>query len=141
MADLQWTGWSSIKDLTFVRTDGTGVLSSTPENFDDSWRFAVGANYRHTDRWTFRGGIAYDQSPVNTQDRTPRLPDADRWWFSAGAQYKWKPNLKFDAGFTYITAKDASISQTAGSAAAFGLLQGSYDASVTIFSLQGTYTF
>ena len=141
MADLQWTGWSSIKDLTFVRTDGTGVLSSTPENFDDSWRFAVGANYRHSDRWTFRGGVAFDQSPVNTHDRTPRLPDDDRWWFSFGAQYKWNPNLKFDAGFTYITAKDASISQNAGSQAAFGLLQGSYDASVTIFSLQGTYTF
>ena len=141
MADLQWTGWSSIKDLTFVRTDGTGTLSSTPENFDDSWRFAVGANYRHDDRWMFRGGIAFDQSPVNSTDRTPRLPDADRWWFSFGAQYKWNPNLKFDAGFTYITAKDASISQTAGSAATFGLLQGSYDASVTIFSVQGTYTF
>ena len=141
MADLQWTGWSSIKDLTFVRTDGTGVLSSTPENFDDSWRFAVGANYRHDDRWTFRGGIAFDQSPVNAQDRTPRLPDEDRWWFSVGAQYKWNPNLKLDGGFTYIDAKNASISQSAGSAAAFGLLQGNYNASVTIFSLQATYTF
>ena len=141
MADLQWTGWSSIKDLTFVRTDGTGVLGSTPENFDDSWRFAVGANYRHNDRWMFRGGVAFDQSPVNNTDRTPRLPDDDRWWFSFGAQYKWNPNLKFDAGFTYITAHDASISQTAGSAAANGLLQGSYDASVTIFSVQATYTF
>jgi len=40
-----------------------------------------------------------------------------------------------------LAAKDASISQTAGSAATFGLLQGSYDASVTIFSVQGTYTF
>ncbi|HEY8245402.1 MAG TPA: outer membrane protein transport protein [Casimicrobiaceae bacterium] len=141
MADLQWTGWSSIKALTFVRTDGTGVLSSTPENFDDSWRASVGANYRHSDRWMFRGGIAFDQSPVNNTDRTARLPDADRWWFSAGAQYKWNPNLKLDAGFTYITAKDASISQNAGSTAGNALQQGSYDASVTIFSLQGTYTF
>ena len=31
--------------------------------------------------------------------------------------------------------------EDAGSASSFGLLQGSYDASVTIFSLQGTYTF
>jgi long-chain fatty acid transport protein len=141
MADVQWTGWSSIKDLTFNRTDGTGVLSTTPENFDDVWRVSVGTNYRHNDRWMFRGGIAFDQSPVNTHDRTPRLPDNDRWWFSVGAQYKFSPQLKLDAGFTYITAKDASISQNAGSTAAFGLLQGSYDASVTIFSFQGTYTF
>jgi long-chain fatty acid transport protein len=141
MADLQWTGWSSIKDLTFVRTDGTGVLQSTPENFDDSWRFAVGANYRYNDRWTLRGGVAFDQSPVNNTDRTPRLPDDDRWWFSFGAQYRMSPQLKFDAGFTYIDAKDASISQNAGSTTSFGLLQGTYDASVTIFSLQATYSF
>jgi long-chain fatty acid transport protein len=141
MADVQWTGWSSIKDLTFVRTDGSGVLQSTPENFDDAWRVAVGANYRYNDRWMFRGGLAFDQSPVNNTDRTPRLPDEDRWWFSFGAQYKWNPNLKFDAGFTYIDSKDASISQNAGNQARYGLLQGNYNASVTIFSLQATYTF
>ena len=141
MADVQWTGWSSIKDLTFDRTDGTGQLSTTPENFDDVWRVSVGANYRHSDRWLFRGGIAYDQSPVNTHDRTPRLPDEDRWWLSFGAQYKWNPNLKFDAGFTYITSKNASISQNAGDPGRYGLLQGDYDAYTTIFSVQATYTF
>ena len=141
MADLQWTGWSSIKDLTFNRTDGTGVLSSTPENFDDAWRFAVGANYRHNDKWMFRGGIAFDQTPVNTHDRTPRLPDEDRWWISFGAQYKWNANLKFDAGFTYIDSKKATISQNAGNPARYGLLQGNYEAYTTIFSMQATYTF
>ena len=50
----------------------------------------------------FRGGIAWDQTPVVYVDRTPRLPDEDRWWFSFGTQYKWSKNLKIDAGFTYI---------------------------------------
>jgi long-chain fatty acid transport protein len=146
MADVQWTGWSSIKELNFVRTDGPQAgqsLSNTPENFDDAWRVSVGANYRYSDRWTYRGRIAWDQSPVNDTDRTPRLPDADRWWYSIGAQYKHSPNLKFDGGFTYIQSKDASINQGAGdpSGQSFGLLKGSYDAYVTIFSVQATYTF
>jgi long-chain fatty acid transport protein len=141
MADAQWTGWSSIKELNFVRTDGTGSLSNTPENFDDAWRIAVGANYRHSDKWMFRGGIAWDQTPVNTTDRTPRLPDEDRWWFSVGTQYKHSKNLKFDAGFTYINSSDASINQNAGSTATYGLINGNYEAYVTIFSFQGTYTF
>ena len=140
MADVQWTGWSSIKELKFVRTNGT-VLSNTPENFDDAWRVSVGANYRYNDQWMFRGGIAWDQTPVNDQDRTPRLPDSDRWWLSAGAQYKLSKNLKFDAGFTYISNKDVSINQNAGSTAANGLINGDYKAYVTIFSLQGVYTF
>ena len=140
MADVQWTGWSSIKELKFVRSGGT-VLGSTPENFDDAWRVAVGANYRHTDRWMFRGGIAWDQSPVNTADRTPRLPDDDRWWLSVGAQYKHSNNLKFDAGFTYIFVDNAQINQNAGSTAANGLINGDYKSNVVIFSMQGTYTF
>ena len=69
------------------------------------------------------------------------LPDDDRWWISFGAQYKYSPQLKFDAGFTYIDSKNASISQNAGNTATFGLLQGNYDAYTTIFSLQGAYTF
>ncbi len=140
MADVQWTGWSSISELKFTRTNGN-VLSNTPENFDDAWRVAVGANYRHTDQWMFRGGIAFDQTPVNTADRTPRLPDEDRWWFSFGAQYKYSPKLKFDAGLTYIMAKEAAMNQNAGSTTSNALLKGTVDAHVTIFSLQGTYTF
>ena len=140
MADVQWTGWSSISELKFDRTNGT-TLSTTPENFDDAWRVAVGANYRYNDKWMFRGGIAFDQTPVNKADRTPRLPDEDRWWFSAGAQFKYSPKLKFDAGFTFISAKDAPIEQNAGSTTSNALIKGTYDAHVTIFSVQGTYTF
>lgn len=140
MADVQWTGWSSIKELKFVRTTGT-VLQNTPENFDDAWRVSAGANYRMNDKWKFRGGVAWDQTPVNTQDRTVRLPDDDRFWLAFGAQYKMSNNLKFDAGFSYIWVGNADINQNAGSTAANGLVKGNYDSSVTVFSLQATYTF
>ena len=72
MADVQWTGWSTLKDLTFVRTTGS-VLQSTPENFDDTWRFSAGASYKYSDQWKFRGGVAFDQSPVN-DDRPHGAP-------------------------------------------------------------------
>jgi long-subunit fatty acid transport protein len=51
------------------------------------------------------------------------------------------PNLKFDGGFTYIWASDASTSQNAGSTAANGLIAGTYKASVTIFCVSATYSF
>ena len=145
MGDVQWTHWSTIKDLTFVRTSGPQAgknLQSTPENFDDAWRLSVGANYHYNDQWMFRGGFAWDQSPVNTTDRTVRLPDADRYWFSIGAQYKWNSNLKLDGGFTYIYGESADMNQNAGSTLlAYGLVKGSYDVSATIFALQLTYSF
>ena len=45
LADFTWTGWSSIKDLSIYRESGT-PLTSTPLEFDDSWRVGLGANYQ-----------------------------------------------------------------------------------------------
>ena len=140
MGDVQWTRWSTIKELRFVRANGT-LLSVTPQNFADTFRVAVGANYHYDDRWMFRGGIAYDETPVNSTDRTPRLPDESRVWFSVGTQYKFSPQLKLDAGFTYIKNDKADIHQDAGSTAANALIKGHYDADVTILSGQITYSF
>lgn len=140
MADLQYTRWSVFKELTFVRTSGQ-VLASTPENFDDVWRVSVGATYHWNDAWSLRGGLAWDESPVNTTDRTPRLPDADRVWIAIGAQYRFNRNLAIDAGYVYIPVRNGDISQNAGSTPANGLIQGHYDANVNIFSAQITYSF
>jgi long-chain fatty acid transport protein len=139
MADLQYTGWSSIQELKIVRSTGV-VLSTTPENFRDTYRFSVGANYRYTDAWTFRGGLAYDQSPVRDAQRTPRLPDNDRTWLALGAQYKFSPAVSLDLAWAYIFVKDSSINQNEGSTAANGLISGTYKNNVNIVGLQLTYT-
>jgi long-chain fatty acid transport protein len=140
MGDVQFTRWSVFKQLEFVRTTGA-ILANTPENFDDVWRFSVGATYHWNDAWTFRGGLAYDQSPVNTTDRTVRLPDSDRIWLAVGAQYRFNRNLTLDAGYVYIPMRNGDINQNAGSAAANGLVKGHYDANVNIVSAQITYSF
>jgi long-chain fatty acid transport protein len=140
MGDLQYTHWSTIQQLKFVRTTGA-VLSSTPENFRNAWRYSVGATYHHNDQWLFRFGYAYDQTPVNTTDMTPRLPDGNRNWATVGAQYKWMRDLAIDVGFAYIWVNDPEINQNAGSTAANALLKGNYTANVAILSAQLTYSW
>ena len=142
MTDAQWTGWSTIKDLTFVRDSGA-TLASTPENFKDAWKLSIGANYRASDQWMLRAGLAFDMSPVETAHRTPRLPDSDRTWLSAGAQFKWNQNLRLDFGATYIWSKKAAINKSGdpSNVLANGLLNGDYDSSVSIVSAQLTYSF
>jgi long-chain fatty acid transport protein len=140
MGDVQYTGWSSIQQLAFVPTDGS-MLPAVPLNWDDTYKFSVGASYRHNNQWKFRSGVAFDETPVNSTDTTVRLPDSDRWWLAIGAEYKWTPNLKLDGGFVYIFADSPSFNQNHGSTATYGLVKGTYDASVTIFSFQATYTF
>ena len=151
MADLQYTGWSSIQELTFVRTDGNQSgqqLQSTTENFQDAWRFAVGANYRYNEQWLFRSGVAYDQTPVQDAYRTSRLPDSDRTWLAFGAKYTLNPKLWFDFGAAYLWVRNGDINDigsSAGtappSAARSGLVDGSYNNNVIIVSGQITYTF
>jgi len=140
MADLQYTGWSTVQNLTIVRSTGA-LLSTTPENFRDTWRASIGANYHYSDQWMFRGGLAFDQSPVRDAQRTPRLPDNDRTWISFGAQYKFSPQLLLDAGYTYIFVKDPSMNQNAGSTPTYGLISGTYKNNVNIVAAQITYTF
>jgi long-chain fatty acid transport protein len=137
MADAQWTGWSSIPELRF---NTTPALTIIPLEWDDSWKIAVGASYRINDQWKARFGIAFDQTPI-TSHPTPRLPDSDRWWFAIGAEYRYSPALKFDAGFVYIKGDSVDFNQNLGNTASFGLINGSYDATTTIFSLQGVYSF
>ncbi len=147
MADLQYTGWGSIQDLTFVRTDGT-PLQSTTMNYQSAWRFAVGANYRYSEQWLLRGGLAYDQSPVQDAYRDVRLPDSDRTWLALGAQYRFNPKLWLDFGGAYIWVSNGNIDNigpsnlgTPPSAALSGLVNGSYHNSVVVLSGQLTYAF
>jgi long-chain fatty acid transport protein len=139
MADIQYTGWSSIPELRFVPTDGSS-LTAVPLEWDDTFKFAVGASYRYNDKWKARMGVAFDQTPV-TNHPTVRLPDSDRWWLALGGEYRYSPDLKFDAGFVYIKGDKPRFDQNQGSTAANGLVSGSYDTSVTIFSFQATYSF
>ncbi|MDR1529881.1 MAG: outer membrane protein transport protein [Burkholderiales bacterium] len=140
MSDLQWTEWSSIQYLTFRRIEGA-ILQSTPEKFRNTWRAAVGANYRFNDTWLGRAGVAFDQSPIRNQYRTPRLPDAHRVWFAIGGQYSPAKNVQFDFGFAYLHSNDKKIYDDAENSSLYGRLDGVYGNYATVASLQVTYSF
>ena len=141
MADAQWTGWSTVENLTFVRNTGA-VLQSTPERFKDVWRLSVGATYKPGDPWKFRAGVAYDQTPVPDKFRTPRLPDSDRVWLAGGAQ--WSHNkLNVDLSAAYIFLNDGSIKLNGNppSTAQNALLKGDYSHHAFVVSGQASYSF
>jgi len=145
MGDITWTHWSRFKDLTITRSTGA-LLSTQPENWDDSWRFSLGLNYHANEKLTLRFGTAYDQTPVPDANRTARIPDNDRIWASIGLQYAFTPALLIDVGYSHLFVKNGSINQpnsgiTALPAAARGSLVGDYDSSVDIVGLQLTWSF
>lgn len=130
-------GWSSFDLLNIVNGAGASIVPPTTENWDDSYRVALGANYRLNDRLTLRGGIAYDETPVSDQFRTARIPDEDRTWLAFGAQYRLSPSSLIDVGYAHLFVSDARIDETRGGL----LLSGEYDSAVDILSVQLTHTF
>ncbi len=136
LADVTWTGWSSFKTLTVTYANGAPI-SSTPENWRDTWRYSLGANYHWSQALTLRIGTAYDQAPVSDAYRTPRIPDNDRVWAAAGLQYRFSPANAADVGYAHLFVKNTPINNTAGST----LLTGSYSNAVDILSVQYTHNF
>lgn len=100
-ATARWSKWSNFDVLTVENEKLDAV--SVPNHWDDTWFFSLGADYRLNDQWTVRGGVAYDQGPVENVYRMAVIPDTDRVWVSGGASYKFNKNMTFDFGATYIT--------------------------------------
>ena len=143
LGDVTWTGWSKIKELRILRSDGS-LLSLTPENFRDTWRVSAGINYQYAEKIVLRAGVAFDQTPVNSTDRTPRLPDNDRTWLTVGGRFKLTPASNIDVGAAYIFVRDPSINIVGGTPVSIpgtGLINGSYKSNVVILSGQINYRF
>ena len=141
LGEAQWTQWSSFEDLVIDFDDNT-PSSVTEHHWDDSWYFALGAEYQATPELRLRAGLGFDQTPVPTKYRTPRLPDTDRTWFSLGASYDVNDKISVNAGYTYIVAKDAKIDLAGtGTDGSRGKFSGDLDANVHIFMLSGLYRF
>ena len=111
MGNATWTGHSAFNNLTinFINTNAAGKPMVIPQNWKNSWMFALGANYKYSDALMLRTGIAYDQSPVPSDAmRNPALPDSDRYWLSLGANYKLDKQNSIDLSYSYIFFKNAN---------------------------------
>lgn len=140
LADVAWTGWSSVQELRVVRDSGV-TASVTPEHWRDVMRYAVGATYELNEELTLRTGVAYDTTPVPDATRTPRLPDTNRTWAAIGARWQPSQALAFDFAYAHLFSETVPLNQNAGSTAASGLLLGEQHSDIDIISAQLTYRF
>lgn len=149
LGDVSWTGWSSIPKVDIMRATATvngafaaGTIAQTLDTeFRDTWRVALGANYKLNNDLTLKTGIAYDQTPVKgASTRLVSLPDNNRTWLSLGAQWKATKDLTLDGGATYLFVKDSKIDNDQ-TALGRGRVTGDYAASVWLFGVQASMAF
>ncbi|CAH7240470.1 Long-chain fatty acid transport protein [Vibrio chagasii] len=143
-ASINWTNWSSFKELV-ADFPGENSVEIKQENWEDNYRFAIGTTYQMTPKLALRSGIAYDTSAVSEEHRTATIPETDRTWLSIGAGYQWSEQLTLDAGFTYILAKDAKMHETDPGFGGADMFGGSFEGEVTgsiwLIGVQANYRF
>lgn len=135
MGDITWTKWDRFDALVIEFDNPAQPDFVQPENWENSMRYALGLNYRHNDKWIFRAGAAYDESPISgTADRTPRIPGNDRTWLSLGLGYQMSETIGFDLGYAHLFIDDTNMNATDVSTG--HQLVGEYEADVNILSAQ-----
>ena len=151
MADYTYTNWSSFEELNIVYDDPDSTdafpaqsPSVTTEQWSDSSRIAFGVNYKQSAKWTYRFGLAVDQSPIpSVERRTARIPGNDRTWLSFGASHQIDKERSFSLAYAHLTIDDTPINNDFESSQAVlnHTLNGVYTASVDILSAQVNWKF
>jgi long-chain fatty acid transport protein len=114
LADFDWEDWSAFGE-TGVQIQGGPAPIVT--SFDRKWKdtYHVGLGLIHKDGpHVVSGGIGYDSSPVDDEDRTVDLPADEQFRIGFAYGNEWKGNLNYALGASYVWLGDGKIDQVAG---------------------------
>jgi long-chain fatty acid transport protein len=113
LGDITWTHWSRF-DQVVVRFDNPRQPPLvTPQDWEDTFRYALGVTYHPERRLILRSGLAYDETPIpNARLRSPRIPDENRVWLTFGASYQHSDTLSIDVGYAHLFIDDAAVDNT-----------------------------
>lgn len=136
-------GWHKFDQIDL----GAPLNTAIPENYRNTWAVSVGFDADLSPKWTLRGGVQRDVTPVRPLERDARVPDANRWNYALGMTHALTPKIKIDVAANYLKIDDAPVNRTtaayAGTAAQTpiivnGLLN---NAHVVVLSLGGRVAF
>lgn len=98
--DFNHTMWSAYKalDVKF----GNGNESVNPRNYKDASTYRFGTQYKASEKFTFRAGYYFDESPVQDGYFAPETPRNDSNAFTGGLTYQVTSKLGVDLSFLYI---------------------------------------
>lgn len=124
MGNVGWQEHSAYGKTNVAIQSASTRKFTSDRNFKDTWHFAIGMQYRIDDPWLFSLGFAYDESPVDREDRTPDMPLDRQYRYGTGIQYEWNTDVTVGFAYEYVDFGDAAINQFNGELA--GKLVGDY---------------
>jgi len=109
LGTVGWEDWSELENVNLSTAGGSAAL---PKNWKDTYHFAGGIHYRLSKPWLLQFGIAYDTSPVDTEDRTADMPIDRQIRYTIGAQYEKSQTLTIGGAFEYADLGDGKINNS-----------------------------
>ena len=141
--DWTWTGWNSLDVITIIQQGGIPGREPTLDlAYKNTNRYSIGVNYQHNEKLIYRGGLAYDETPIRSPETTSaRIPGNDRTWLSLGVGYMPSTSWGFDVGYSHLFIADTDIDNNSGASSSNATLRGTYESSVDILSAQANFYF
>jgi len=99
--DFNHTMWSAYKSLNVKFNNGLPT-SVNPRNYKDASTYRFGTQYKANDKFTFRAGYYFDESPVQDGYFAPETPRNDSNAFTGGLTYQINNKFGVDFSFLYI---------------------------------------
>jgi long-chain fatty acid transport protein len=149
LGSVVFTGWKTLQTIELKRIAGfaPGIGQSflntvSVQDYRNTWRAALGANYHFNERLMLRVGGGYDQTPTVNAHRDVLIPDTNRWAASVGAHYQLRPNIGVDLGYTHLfQANHTNIdrSDAVGTTSRYGI-RSRINARADLIGVQGVWT-
>lgn len=138
--DYNYALWSAYKELRVEIANGT--TSINPRNYQNASTYRFGTQYVANDKFTFRAGWYFDQSPVQDGYFAPETPRNDSMGYTGGLTYQVNSKFGIDVSLLYLHFDEIENSydyyQENGNALPFG---GTYKSSVFSPGLGISYSF
>ncbi|MEZ9911553.1 OmpP1/FadL family transporter [Vibrio breoganii] len=110
----RWSAWeATVLDL------GVANGVAIERDWDDVWKFAIGADYKLNSDWRLKAGFSYETSPQDDPEKQwVDLPVGEQYRYSVGASTNWD-NVGIDFFYEYAdlgeveSAKRSFVGETA----------------------------
>ncbi|MEZ9297522.1 OmpP1/FadL family transporter [Vibrio splendidus] len=139
LASIQFHRWSEWDEtvLDFGATDRGGI--PIKRDWDDVWKFAVGADYQLNSDWRLKAGFSYETSPQDDPSmQWVDLPVGEQYRYSVGASTYWD-DILIDVFYEYADLGSVDMNRDLQGPLGTNLLNGSFDGRIHFVGVSATF--
>lgn len=135
-ADIEWLQFSNFKTLPLeVGAAPPLVPTSINQDWDDTFTFGIGGDWRINDAFTLRASYQYYMTPIPDETLSPTIPDSDQNVLTASVEYAWGRS-RLEVAYGLVLYRDRDITNNQNPA-----FNGNYEFSVHLFTAGYRFSF